>query len=81
MESIRRNGQWLWGAGVPMDAVEWHVGGRDRWKNVDVAFKKLDLQTLAKLATETKEKVENVVEKESSTVEEPWTLRLWFLAE
>jgi hypothetical protein len=47
------------------------VGGRDRWKNVDVAFKKLDLQTLAKLATETKEKVENVVEKESSTVEEP----------
>jgi hypothetical protein len=52
-----------------VSAVEWHVGGRDHRRNIDLAFKKPDLRTLIKSATHTGKKTANEEENETSTVE------------
>jgi len=46
-------------------------GSWDRQRNIDLAFKKLDLRNLTKSATSAEEKMENMVETETGMVEEP----------
>jgi hypothetical protein len=50
--------------------VKWRVGVRDPWRNVDLAMKKLDIRTW-KTSTNTGEKIVNVKERATNSMEKP----------
>jgi len=54
--------------------MEWHIRGWVFQRKVDITFKKSYLRTLTKPATDTKENMEIMVEKDIGVVVEPW---LW----
>jgi hypothetical protein len=53
-----------------MSVVE-RLGDRDHWKNVDLAFKKVDLRTWIKTTTDVGEKTVNEEDKAPDTMEKP----------
>jgi hypothetical protein len=67
MEGGRRRGQLHRVAETPVGVVERHVGGRDHQRNVYLAFKKPNLRTLRKSATNIGSTAANV----NGTVEKP----------
>jgi hypothetical protein len=50
-----------------MSAVDRHVGGKNHWRNVDLTFKKPNLRTTTKLATNARRTAANV----NGAVEKP----------
>lgn len=56
---------------MPVMVGEWCVGDRDHQRNVNLALKKLNLRIWIKTATDAGEKMTNVEERATSSVEKP----------
>jgi hypothetical protein len=54
-----------------LEAVKWCGGGWYYRRRIDLGLKKSDLKTVTNLATDTEEKAESMVEKETSAVVKP----------